>query len=183
MPDETIAAAGTDQGASVTEVNANGEPNSSPGTGRPKGRPKARPDGQRKPKAKAPGKPSKEVGKGGGKTVGKPTAVPAPAKSRLPRAKASNSPGESRAYRSAAAVIKQAADPTRLQVLSLLLDIEMNVTDICKSVGLTQPAVSHHLALLRHGRMIEPRRQGKNNYYSLTDEGRRLAGAVRGLIS
>ena len=37
----------------------------------------------------------------------------------------------------------------------------------------SQPAVSHHLALLRHGGIIAPRRQGKNNFYSLTETGSR----------
>jgi len=35
----------------------------------------------------------------------------------------------------------------------------------------SQPATSHHLALLRHGGIIAPRRQGKNNSYALTDAG------------
>ena len=45
-----------------------------------------------------------------------------------------------------------------------------------------QPAVSHHLALLRHGRLIEPRRMGKHNYYYLTDAGRELAEVVNAIV-
>ena len=43
--------------------------------------------------------------------------------------------------------------------------------------------MSHHLALLRHGGIIAPRRQGKNNFYSLTETGTGLAQVVKGLIA
>jgi len=49
-------------------------------------------------------------------------------------------------------------------------------------MNMSQPAVSHHLALLRHGSIIAPRRQGKNNFYGLTEEGEELAKIVKGLI-
>ena len=42
--------------------------------------------------------------------------------------------------------------------------------------------MSHHLALLRHGGIITPRRQGKNNFYSLTEIGEVLVGSVNNLI-
>jgi DNA-binding transcriptional ArsR family regulator len=65
----------------------------------------------------------------------------------------------------------------------LLSDKERNVTEICSDLGSqSQPAVSHHLALLRHGRLIEPRRSGKHNYYYLTEQGRELAKVVNNLV-
>jgi DNA-binding transcriptional ArsR family regulator len=77
-------------------------------------------------------------------------------------------------------LLKQVSDPTRLQVLMLLAEKERNVGGLCADLGnQSQPAVSHHLALLRHGRLIEPRREGKNNVYSLTEQGRKLAETVR----
>ena len=48
---------------------------------------------------------------------------------------------------------------------------------------MSQPAVSHHLALLRHGGIIAPRRQGKNNFYALTEAGDHLAQVVQGVVS
>jgi ArsR family transcriptional regulator, zinc-responsive transcriptional repressor len=54
---------------------------------------------------------------------------------------------------------------------------------LCAQLSQSQPAVSHHLALLRHGGIIAPRRQGKNNFYSLTDTGAALADVVKGLIA
>ncbi len=51
-----------------------------------------------------------------------------------------------------------------------------------RQLSQSQPAVSHHLALLRHGGIIAPRRQGKNNFYSLTETGTDLARVVNNLI-
>jgi DNA-binding transcriptional ArsR family regulator len=77
--------------------------------------------------------------------------------------------------------LKHASDPTRLQVILILAEGEQHVGGLCEQLAQSQPAVSHHLALLRHGGIISPRRQGKNNFYSLTDEGAALARVVRGL--
>ena len=86
--------------------------------------------------------------------------------------------------RRVAELLKQVSDPTRLQVLMLLNEKERNVTELCADLGTqSQPAVSHHLALLRHGRLIEPRRSGKHNFYALTDAGRELAQVVNSVVS
>ena len=85
--------------------------------------------------------------------------------------------------RQAADLLKQVSDPTRLQVLMLLTEKERNVSELCADLGTqSQPAVSHHLALLRHGRLIEPRRSGKHNFYYLTDAGRELAEVVNTIV-
>src|SRR5271169_26847 len=85
--------------------------------------------------------------------------------------------------RRVAELLKQVSDPTRLQVLMLLSEKERNVTELCADLGTqSQPAVSHHLALLRHGRLIEPRRSGKHNFYALTDAGRQLAHVVHSVV-
>lgn len=82
----------------------------------------------------------------------------------------------------ASVLLKQVSDATRLQILLLLSDAEHNVGAICNELGgQSQPAVSHHLAKLRDGRLIEPRREGKNNVYMLTEEGRLLAHTVKSL--
>jgi ArsR family transcriptional regulator, zinc-responsive transcriptional repressor len=77
--------------------------------------------------------------------------------------------------------LKQASDPTRLQVIQTLAEGERHVGALCEILNQTQPAVSHHLALLRHGRLIEARRQGKNNFYTLTSAGEQLAQVVKGV--
>ena len=86
--------------------------------------------------------------------------------------------------RQAADLLKQVSDPTRLQVLLLLNEKERNVSELCADLGTqSQPAVSHHLALLRHGRLIEPRRSGKHNFYALTEAGRELEQVVNSVVS
>jgi DNA-binding transcriptional ArsR family regulator len=83
----------------------------------------------------------------------------------------------------AAILLKQVSDPTRLQVILMLAEGEKHVGALCEELNQTQPAVSHHLALLRHGSIIAPRRQGKNNFYGLTDAGEKLAGVVKEIMA
>ena len=85
--------------------------------------------------------------------------------------------------RRASILLKHVSDPTRLQVILILADGERHVGALCSQLSQSQPAVSHHLALLRHGGIIAPRRQGKNNFYSLTDTGTDLAKVVKNLIA
>jgi DNA-binding transcriptional ArsR family regulator len=87
-----------------------------------------------------------------------------------------------RAIQRAASLLKHVSDPTRLQVLSLLSEREWHVGALCEELTQSQPAVSHHLALLRLGGLIDRRRQGKNNIYSLTDTGERLSDLVKGVV-
>ena len=81
-----------------------------------------------------------------------------------------------------ALLLKQVSDPTRLQVFLLLADGERHVEGICKTLKQRQPATSHHLALLRHGGLIAPRREGKYNFYGITERGEELASIVKKLI-
>ena len=85
-------------------------------------------------------------------------------------------------FQRAANLLKQVGDPTRLQVITLLAEREHHVGALCDQFNMSQPAVSHHLALLRHGGIVERRRQGKNNVYTLTDTGYRLSKIVKGVI-
>jgi DNA-binding transcriptional ArsR family regulator len=79
-------------------------------------------------------------------------------------------------------LLKQVSDPTRLRIVLMLAEGEKHAGGICKTLKQRQPATSHHLALLRHGGIIAPRRQGKNNFYALTETGERLASIVKYLI-
>jgi ArsR family transcriptional regulator len=68
-------------------------------------------------------------------------------------------------------VFKLLADETRLRILMYLMkEPEINVTSLCERLGQSQPAVSHHLALLRVSGLIQPRRDGKHNFYSVRKE-------------
>jgi ArsR family transcriptional regulator, arsenate/arsenite/antimonite-responsive transcriptional repressor len=75
------------------------------------------------------------------------------------------------AVRELAQVFKLLSDETRLRILLYLAqNYELHVTDLCNRLGQSQPAVSHHLALLRVSGLIESRREGKHNYYSVRTE-------------
>lgn len=65
-------------------------------------------------------------------------------------------------------VFKLLSDETRLRILMYLArEGELHVTALCDKLGQSQPAVSHHLALLRVAGIIEARRDGKHNFYSI----------------
>ena len=105
------------------------------------------------------------------KTVARATKAQRDAALRLKRAK------------QASILLKQVRDPTRLRIILLLAEGERHVGAICEAVDQKQPAVSHHLALLRFGGMVTPRRQGKNNFYGLTERGEQLASIVRKILA
>jgi DNA-binding transcriptional ArsR family regulator len=85
-------------------------------------------------------------------------------------------------FQRAAILFKQVSDPTRLQVVTLLSERERHVGGLCEQLTQSQAAVSHHLGLLRHGGIIDRRRQGKNSFYRLTDVGERLSKIVKGVV-
>lgn len=82
-------------------------------------------------------------------------------------------------------VFKLLADETRLKILMYLLrEQELHVSALCDRLNQSQPAVSHHLALLRVAGLIEPRRDGKHNYYSVREKHfHRLIGELFKTIS
>lgn len=81
-------------------------------------------------------------------------------------------------------LIKMTADPSRLAILLNLRESgSMNVGRIGEILGTTQPAVSHHLALLRASHIVEDTRDGKYNFYALTDIGRAAADAIVAMAS
>jgi len=83
-------------------------------------------------------------------------------------AQAANEALREKEIREFANIFALLSDETRLRILTYLLQNgELNVTELCNRLGQTQPAVSHHLALLRVSGLVEPRRAGKNNFYSV----------------
>jgi len=70
--------------------------------------------------------------------------------------------------REMAQVFRLLADETRLRIVHYLMQkAELNVRTLCDLLKQSQPAVSHHLALMRVAGMIECRRDGKHNFYRL----------------
>ena len=65
---------------------------------------------------------------------------------------------------------KVLTDPTRLKILYTLGQGELCVFDLSVSTGASVSSVSHHLALLKRGRLVKSRRDGRVVYYSLDDD-------------
>jgi ArsR family transcriptional regulator len=60
---------------------------------------------------------------------------------------------------------KAMADGTRQEILRLLCQDEMCVTDITQALPVSQPTISHHLAILKHAGLVHVRRDGKQVFY------------------
>lgn len=56
--------------------------------------------------------------------------------------------------------------PGRLTVLKLITEKEWDVGSLAQQVGLSQSALSQHLAKLRAGKLVETRRDRQTVYYS-----------------
>ncbi len=69
----------------------------------------------------------------------------------------------------AAEVFGQLSDPSRLRILYLLCHSEDCVTNIAAAVGMSDPAVSHHLRMLKKAGVLQSIRQGKEVHYTLAD--------------
>lgn len=67
----------------------------------------------------------------------------------------------------AAAVLKAMANPQRLKILCLLAERELSVGQIESLIGLSQSALSQHLAKLRHDKLVRTRRDRQTIYYAL----------------
>jgi ArsR family transcriptional regulator, lead/cadmium/zinc/bismuth-responsive transcriptional repressor len=61
------------------------------------------------------------------------------------------------------------SDSSRVRILSVIVDQEMNVSQLAELVGITESAVSHHLRGLRQMRLVKFRRDGKEVYYFVDD--------------
>lgn len=71
-----------------------------------------------------------------------------------------------------ATLFRSLSDETRLRIVLLLLTHrELNVSQLCKELNQSQPAISHHLLQLRNAGLIDSRRDGKFNFYSMNPVG------------
>jgi len=63
-------------------------------------------------------------------------------------------------------VFRLLADKSRLKmILALAQEGEMHVSSLCGLLGQSQPAVSHHLTLMRMVGLVDFHRRGKHNFY------------------
>ncbi len=72
-------------------------------------------------------------------------------------------------FLSAAEIFSQLSDATRLRILWVLCHSEDCVTNIAAAVGMSDPAVSHHLRLLKQNGILKSRRIGKEVHYTLAE--------------
>jgi DNA-binding transcriptional ArsR family regulator len=71
----------------------------------------------------------------------------------------------------AAEFLKLLANPHRLLILCrLVVEKEMSVGALGEAVGLSQSALSQHLAKLREDRILSTRRDAQTVYYSIADK-------------
>ena len=69
-----------------------------------------------------------------------------------------------------AEMFKALCDPTRLKIINALMLSELCGCDLAALLKMSQPAISHHLKVLRQLMLVKYRRDGKSVYYELDDE-------------
>jgi DNA-binding transcriptional ArsR family regulator len=72
------------------------------------------------------------------------------------------------------------ADPYRMSILEEILEKgAIRCCDVVTLTGLSQPTCSHHIKLLAESELIECRKEGRNNYFTLNkDRFKRLSGFI-----
>ena len=65
---------------------------------------------------------------------------------------------------------KAIADETRQQIMQLCCCEWLSVGEIVQKTEVSQPTVSHHLAILRDAELVNVRHEGKQTYYTLNQE-------------
>ena len=66
-----------------------------------------------------------------------------------------------------AQMLRALADPTRLRILNILSCCDICVCELQTVLGVSQPALSRHLAYLRNAGWVRDRREGMRVFYSL----------------
>ena len=69
-----------------------------------------------------------------------------------------------------AEMFKTLGDPTRLRIISALMNGEVCVHELAKVLNISQSAISHQLRVLRHQGLVRFRKEGRHVYYTLDDE-------------
>ena len=72
-------------------------------------------------------------------------------------------------YKIHAEMCKVFSNPTRLEVLNLLKNKEISVTELIEKTKLSQANISQHLSIMKSKGIVTSNRKGKNIYYKLTN--------------
>ena len=67
-------------------------------------------------------------------------------------------------------LFKLFGDSTRIKILYTLYENELSVSEIAEELKMTVSAVSHQLRVLKQGKLVKSKREGKQIYYSLDDD-------------
>ncbi len=73
------------------------------------------------------------------------------------------------AFIESAMIFSQLSDSTRLKILFMLCHNSVCVCNIADAIGISAPAVSHHLRSLKLLGLLDFKRVGKEVYYTLAD--------------
>ncbi|MBS7655451.1 MAG: metalloregulator ArsR/SmtB family transcription factor [Candidatus Bathyarchaeia archaeon] len=68
-----------------------------------------------------------------------------------------------------AKVFKALSDPIRLEILEYLRSGEKCVCEIVSHLGIAQPLVSRHLAILKRCGLVKDKREENRRFYSITN--------------
>jgi DNA-binding transcriptional ArsR family regulator len=79
-------------------------------------------------------------------------------------------------FKKASRVLKAMSNPHRLHILCELQGEECSVGELVRRVGLSQSALSQHLARLRRDELVTTRREAQTIYYSLA------SGEIRAIL-
>ncbi len=79
---------------------------------------------------------------------------------------------------------KALSDESRIRLLAMLRDNELNVGEVVQVLGMSQPRVSRHLKILHESGLLESRREGLWNFYRLAQSGtgKRFSDSISWLI-
>ena len=68
-----------------------------------------------------------------------------------------------------AELLRSFSDTSRVRILSVLTEREVNVGSLADLVGISESAISHHLRSLRQLGLVQTRREGKEIFYRVDD--------------
>jgi len=72
-------------------------------------------------------------------------------------------------YKIHAEICKVFSNSTRLEILNLLRDKQLSVTELIEKTKLSQANISQHLSIMKSKGIVASNRKGKNIYYKLTN--------------
>ena len=65
---------------------------------------------------------------------------------------------------------KAISDATRQKIMGIVCCRWLSVNEVVAKLDVSQPTVSHHLAILREAGLVDVREEGKQTFYTLNQE-------------